>query len=340
MRKVLIFGHRGMGCSIPGALSKFPENSLSAIREARRLGADGVELDVFLSKRGEILVLHGYLSTNSLCLTALPRHPSSGYKRISEEHLVEDVDISASDLLHRKPWALMNETTDEDEYMDNHRRDRKSSFHKYISSVEHFAGETIPTLDKVFEEFGDTIQYNIELKGTRPELGLRVLDVIERYPNVQVFISSFNWIPPKLSETSPHIDDDLEQLPNGEVTVDLLRPLVDNRLGVPIGLLFNNLQSRLPSIERICECAESFKAQWVNVAHEFWKSPNPLIGSSKTGVEALLHLVDELHGRGLKLLSYFLESQPDSEEDIKIQLDAGVDVVCANDVEAALTLNS
>ena len=46
-----IFAHRG-------SAGTHPENTMAAFREAERVGADGIELDVQLSKDGEIVVIH------------------------------------------------------------------------------------------------------------------------------------------------------------------------------------------------------------------------------------------------------------------------------------------
>ncbi|RHW38977.1 glycerophosphodiester phosphodiesterase [Neobacillus notoginsengisoli] len=49
--KTLIFAHRG-------SKGTHPENTLEAFREAIRVGADGIELDVHLSKDGELVIIH------------------------------------------------------------------------------------------------------------------------------------------------------------------------------------------------------------------------------------------------------------------------------------------
>jgi len=49
--KVLVIGHRG-------GIGKYPENSLLAFVEAIKTGADGVELDVWLTKDGRVIVMH------------------------------------------------------------------------------------------------------------------------------------------------------------------------------------------------------------------------------------------------------------------------------------------
>src|SRR5512143_199880 len=50
-RRPLILAHRG-------ASRRAPENTMAAFRLAAELGADGVELDVQLSKDGEVVVMH------------------------------------------------------------------------------------------------------------------------------------------------------------------------------------------------------------------------------------------------------------------------------------------
>ncbi|WP_059172150.1 glycerophosphodiester phosphodiesterase [Bacillus sp. FJAT-27445] len=51
MGKTKIFAHRG-------SKGTHPENTLEAFREAIRLGVDGIELDVHLSKDGELVIIH------------------------------------------------------------------------------------------------------------------------------------------------------------------------------------------------------------------------------------------------------------------------------------------
>ena len=49
-----IFAHRG-------AAGTHPENTMVSFYEAYRVGADGIELDVQLSKDGEVVVIHDEL---------------------------------------------------------------------------------------------------------------------------------------------------------------------------------------------------------------------------------------------------------------------------------------
>ena len=51
MRKMIVLGHRGYS-------AKYPENTLLAFREAIKAGADGIELDVWQTRDGKVLVHH------------------------------------------------------------------------------------------------------------------------------------------------------------------------------------------------------------------------------------------------------------------------------------------
>ena len=51
MKQVKVFGHRGASC-------RAPENTLPAFAQAMQEGADGIELDVHLSRDGELVVIH------------------------------------------------------------------------------------------------------------------------------------------------------------------------------------------------------------------------------------------------------------------------------------------
>lgn len=46
-----IFGHRG-------SAGTHPENTMISFQEAERAGADGIELDVQLTKDGEVIIIH------------------------------------------------------------------------------------------------------------------------------------------------------------------------------------------------------------------------------------------------------------------------------------------
>lgn len=49
--KVIVLGHRGFS-------AKYPENTILAFQKAIEAGADGIELDVWLTKDGRVVVMH------------------------------------------------------------------------------------------------------------------------------------------------------------------------------------------------------------------------------------------------------------------------------------------
>ncbi|MBN6206754.1 glycerophosphodiester phosphodiesterase [Ralstonia pickettii] len=51
MKKTKIYGHRG-------AMGEYPENTLLSFKQAIEQGADGLEIDVQLTKDGEVVVIH------------------------------------------------------------------------------------------------------------------------------------------------------------------------------------------------------------------------------------------------------------------------------------------
>ena len=51
MERTLVWGHRG-------ASGYAPENTMDAFRKAIEMKADGIELDVHLTKDGEVVVIH------------------------------------------------------------------------------------------------------------------------------------------------------------------------------------------------------------------------------------------------------------------------------------------
>ena len=46
-----IYAHRGFS-------EKYPENTMLAFRKAAEIGAEGIEIDVHLTKDGELVVMH------------------------------------------------------------------------------------------------------------------------------------------------------------------------------------------------------------------------------------------------------------------------------------------
>lgn len=160
-RHVIVVGHRG-------ASGVAPENTVAAIREAARQGADYAEVDVVLSKDGVPVLVHD----NTLARTTNARE------------VFPD----------RAPWTVGDFTLAELRSLD-----AGSWFD------ESFAGERIPTFREALEAFD---QYGIgvwlELKGAgrHPEFAPAVAEVLRTTPGgwltapdrARRFVAtSFNW---------------------------------------------------------------------------------------------------------------------------------------------------
>lgn len=152
MHPTKIYGHRG-------AMGEYPENTLLSFEQAIRQGADGLELDVQLTKDGEVVVIHDEKLERT----------TSGTGFVKDATLEEIKTYSAG----------ANFT----------------SFKKYETNWEK---ETVPTLQEVFELLEDypEIELNIELKTTHfryAGLEEKVLDICQQHgKNRKVVYSSFH----------------------------------------------------------------------------------------------------------------------------------------------------
>ena len=126
-------------------------NTLAAFELARAQGADGIELDVRLSRDGHLVVIHDDLVDAT----------TDGQGKVSELSLTELKQLDAG------AWF-----------------------------DDEFAGETIPTLDDVFDAFGERLWVNVEIKASRElinRLERRLADCIRRHNmRDRVIISCFD----------------------------------------------------------------------------------------------------------------------------------------------------
>jgi len=142
--KTLVFGHRG-------AMAQAPMNTLPTFEFARAEGADGIELDLRLSRDGHLVVIHD-----------------------------DKVDATTDGLGSVADLTLA----------EIKRLDAGSWF------SDSFAGETIPSLDEVFDAFGDALLINIEIKTSRESVARlenRLAQCIHRHSmREQIIVSCFD----------------------------------------------------------------------------------------------------------------------------------------------------
>jgi glycerophosphoryl diester phosphodiesterase len=131
----LNFAHRG-GAGL------YPENTLAAFRDAVARGCDGAELDVQLSKDGEVVVFHDFKLKPEIC-------------RLNGEWI-------------KKPTALIKDLTlAELKRYDIGRHDPASDYAKARPHSMPVDGETIPTLAEVLAVTGAAkkpFKLQVELK--------------------------------------------------------------------------------------------------------------------------------------------------------------------------------
>lgn len=117
---MLNFAHKG-GAGL------WPENTLAAFAYARDMGADGAELDVQLSRDGEVVVFHDFRLKPEIC-----RAPDGGWIRKPTPRVK---DLLLSELKR----------------YDVGRLEPMSEYARSFPSVEAVDGERIPTLREVVE---------------------------------------------------------------------------------------------------------------------------------------------------------------------------------------------
>lgn len=142
--ETLVFGHRG-------AMAQAPMNTLAAFDLAREQGADGIELDVHLSRDGHPVVIHDETVDST----------TDGRGSVSQ------FTLSALKRLDAGGWFAAN-----------------------------FAGQRIPTLDEVFDAFGNEMLINVEIKARRDSLDRverQLADCIRRHNmRERIIVSCFD----------------------------------------------------------------------------------------------------------------------------------------------------
>jgi len=123
-----------------GASAYAPENTIPAFVRAFELGAYEVELDVQLS-RDDVVILY---------------HDANLEKKTGRPGRVRD--HTADELVGMEIGSWFDR-----------------SHPQVASSGKHYAGTHLVSLDRVFEIFGSSLFYHIELKSSEPELAMLVL---------------------------------------------------------------------------------------------------------------------------------------------------------------------
>ncbi|MDR0760794.1 MAG: glycerophosphodiester phosphodiesterase [Treponema sp.] len=164
-KRPLLFAHRG--CS-----SLAPENTLASFRKAREVGAPGIELDIHVSRTGELVVAH-----DDTFVRTAPAGVNGGGRRIEEMSLTEIRTLDVGSFFGAG-----------------------------------FGGERPPLLAEVLEEFCPDLYVDIELKSRKtkddplPAAAAKLLKAMGRAIEESVTVSSFNPICLRaFKRAAPHI---------------------------------------------------------------------------------------------------------------------------------------
>lgn len=137
--EMIIVGHRG-------AMGYVPEHTLESFRLANGMGADYLELDVQMTKDGELVVFHD---------TVVDR-TTNGTGELKDMTLAELKKLDAG--------SWFNEENPD-------------------KSKEEYKGVKIPTVREIFEEFGNSVNYYIETKSPNlyPGVEEKLIDLLNEY---------------------------------------------------------------------------------------------------------------------------------------------------------------
>ncbi|CRH04071.1 glycerophosphodiester phosphodiesterase, putative [Plasmodium relictum] len=431
--KITIVGHRGCGSSEAGGTSVYPENSLFSFKKAVDLKIDGIELDVWLTKDNEVVVIHGaydgligytllydekmkgkyieeltrkeiqshhfkepwilnkgknYYNDNcneSANFSILNKNEklekmrgynefSSAYLNIEENDEIEkiinenffsnylmdkDSKVESDEEKKEKEKKLyeeleIDENIGEEEFMKNiecsyckfiytnylskrtFEFKRKQVIFKFISMFYH-----VPLLKDILNIFKNKLSYDIELKGTKENLGLYILDILDNYKGLKFKFSSFHWIlqdnhiRKKLSKNKNMQKIDYSSYPYHNTNkIDLLKVLRNNKLNIPVALLFS-YNEVMPNINSILCSMKYYNAEWAHFPYNLNKKSIILNCNRKNKIISVDYLVKILHKNNKKIMIYWGTEDKDQEDDLLCYIKLNVDSICPNDITLA-----
>jgi glycerophosphoryl diester phosphodiesterase len=173
--------------ALRGASANAPENTIAAFEKAQQLGAVATETEVQLTKDGKLLLFNNELLDQKTSLKGAVRDHT-----LAE---LEDVDLAAplTSQPALKPAVKKHAAK---------KRSQKKSKAAAAKSLTHLI-----TLDDLFERYGLTFAYHLELKTAEETLGPAVLKTVKEFGLAEdVTLISFNVEQlSRLRALDPHI---------------------------------------------------------------------------------------------------------------------------------------
>lgn len=159
-----------------GASGYAPEHTIEAYHQAKELGADYIELDLQLTKDGVLIAMHD----DTLDRT------TNGTGLVSDYTLEQLKELDAG------AWFNQNNPK---------------------KAKENYAGLQIPTLEEIFQEFGNTVNYYIETKSPSENKGMEqeLFSLLTKYDLLEDVAIQQQVIIQSFSEESLHLIYDLNK---------------------------------------------------------------------------------------------------------------------------------
>eukprot|EP01071_Lankesteria_metandrocarpae_P008937 Lankesteria_metandrocarpae@DN5092_c0_g1_i2.p1 len=213
---VEMYSHRGWGCSGVGGNSSVPENSIAAFEKAAAAGITGAEIDVWMTADKEVLVIHGCgpggrgLLHETTAVTADAKDCCIQLHTVEELNRFNALTLTESWLSYKlREEDTLNQHSRRNKSCKDHHRDACRKYHNLPpDEKKHLKdywmhnkkpcplGSRVPTLGEVFRLFYGRLKFNVELKGTNPDIGLKVLEIAQPFEGIITRISSFCWVTP------------------------------------------------------------------------------------------------------------------------------------------------
>lgn len=152
--KVQVYAHRGVR-------SYLPENTMVSYQEVLRIGTDWVDMDIAMSKDGEIVVTHDPVMNPDLV-----RDSSGQFLAKSKESLAQ---LSAAERAqYNDKYAISHMTVAEIQQFDVGRLNLASSYARFFPKQKAVDGQKMPTLREVIRyvkaHADERIGFQIEMK--------------------------------------------------------------------------------------------------------------------------------------------------------------------------------
>ncbi|SCO75001.1 glycerophosphodiester phosphodiesterase, putative [Plasmodium vivax] len=258
----------------------------------------------------------------------------------------------------------------------NYTLKKKKKLFKFLSKFYH-----VPLLKDLLNLYKDKLTYDIELKGTKEDLGVHILDVLENYKQYKFKFSSFNWVlqdgqmekgseqeksaevspaasspdasspvasspaasppaasPPAASPPAaspPAASPPAASPPDNVQQADLLKPLRNNKLNIPVALLFSD-DEVMPNFVSILSTMKYYNAEWAHFSYRSFMRPVVMNGNKRNKiVTSANHFIEMLHNNKKKIMIYWGTEDKDEYEDLLLYIKMGVDSICPNNIDVA-----